>query len=424
MSQKAPLPSLTGHRLKTRKRDEKKQYDPSGFRDAILEGLEAAGDDLEAVSKFLDVSGSKLDYRRYGVNLIEILIAGGLLAPGGIILQEGENASRTNICLFGLADSMEKVKAFEQVFVKLMRRYKYLEKMHEEEMSKILVYLKGFTDDERLRLAEITALWLATGQIPPTTLRVLINEHQVKDGMALKFFMDTLATLKAEKGGNAVTTVIKRSGIESRLMEFFPPTGNQQTEENFIKTFKDRNLGEVVTFRKNYAAAESRNGVLVMIKECIDDEKTPKEIIIELKDSVNKNNISEQDALIMIWNCVMSAIEWNKKEDLLQDQALRHLKQYTTLFAAFATSSKSEIVLLNKIQEYCYENMNFLKTFNKIVLLLYKTDVLSEDAVLKWYKEAHSQRGWSVFMDQMKKFVDWLEQADEESDEDDDEDED
>merc|ERR1719216_779393 len=137
-------------------------------------------------------------------------------------------------------------------------------------MSKILVYLKGFTDEERLRLAEITALWLATGQIPPTTLRVLINEHQVKDGM----------------------------------------------------TFKERNLGEVVTFRKNYAAAESRNGVLVMIKECIEDEKTPKEIIIELKDSVAKNNISEQDALIMIWNCVMSAIEWNKKEDLLQDQAL------------------------------------------------------------------------------------------------------
>lgn len=46
MSQKAPLPSLTGHRLKTRKRDEKKAYDPQGFRDAILEGLEAAGKSL------------------------------------------------------------------------------------------------------------------------------------------------------------------------------------------------------------------------------------------------------------------------------------------------------------------------------------------------------------------------------------------
>ena len=42
MSQKAQLPSLTGHRLKTRKRDEKKQFDPVGFRDAILEGLEVS----------------------------------------------------------------------------------------------------------------------------------------------------------------------------------------------------------------------------------------------------------------------------------------------------------------------------------------------------------------------------------------------
>lgn len=74
-----------------------------------------------------------------------------------------------------------------------------------------------------------------------------------------------------------------------------------------------------------------------------------------------------------IWTCVMAAVEWNKKEDLLQDQALRHLKQYVPLFAAFASTNRSELALLNKIQEYCYDNMNFLKTFNKIILLLYKS---------------------------------------------------
>jgi len=100
--------------------------------------LEGSGDDLEAVTKFLDSagrfstftgltfslsqllldSGQKLDYRRYGVNLIEILIAGGLLAPGGIVQQEGENVCQTKVCLFGLADSMEKIRAFEQVLKK------------------------------------------------------------------------------------------------------------------------------------------------------------------------------------------------------------------------------------------------------------------------------------------------------------------
>ena len=59
--------------------DEKKQYDPTGFRDVILDGLNEAGGDLDAVNKFLEAQSSKLDYRRYGVALIEILIAGGLL---------------------------------------------------------------------------------------------------------------------------------------------------------------------------------------------------------------------------------------------------------------------------------------------------------------------------------------------------------
>lgn len=40
-------------------------------------------------------------------------------------------------------------------------------------------------------------------------------------------------------------------------------------------------------------------------------------------------------------------------------------------------------------------------------------DVLSEEVILKWYKDSHSTRGWSAFMEQMKKFVEWLEQADE-----------
>ncbi len=78
--------------------------------------------------------------------------------------------------------------------------------------------------------------------------------------------------------------------------------------------------------------------------------------------------------LSQIWTCVMASVEWNKKEDLLQDQSLRLVKKYIPLFSAFASNARSELALLNKIQEYCYDNMNFLKAFNKIVLLLYKSE--------------------------------------------------
>lgn len=43
-------------------------------------------------------------------------------------------------------------------------------------------------------------------------------------------------------------------------------------------------------------------------------------------------------------------------------------------------------------------------------------DVITEQAILKWYNESHLQKGKSVFLMQMKPMVDWLLTAEEESD--------
>lgn len=69
----------------------------------------------------------------------------------------------------------------------------------------------------------------------------------------------------------------------------------------------------------------------------------------------------------------MAAVEWNKKEDLVAEQALKHLKQYCPLLKVSTRSGKSELALMLKVQEFCYENMNFLKSFQKIIMLMYKS---------------------------------------------------
>lgn len=76
---------------------------------------------------------------------------------------------------------------------------------------------------------------------------------------------------------------------------------------------------------------------------------------------------------MQIWVVVMGRAEWNKKEELIAEQALKHLKIYTSLLGAFTTTARSELALILKVQEFCYENMNFMKVFQKIVLLLYKS---------------------------------------------------
>ena len=82
---------------------------------------------------------------------------------------------------------------------------------------------------------------------------------------------------------------------------------------------------------------------------------------------------------------MMNAVEWNKKDELVAEQALKHLKQYAVLLGSLATSTRAELNLLLKIQEYCYDNMNFLKVFQKIVVLLYKSmSQCSEICVIRW----------------------------------------
>jgi hypothetical protein len=72
----------------------------------------------------------------------------------------------------------------------------------------------------------------------------------------------------------------------------------------------------------------------------------------------------------------MSLGEWNKKEELVADQALRHLRIYSQFFQAFTTNDRSELALILKMQEYCYDNMNFMNSFYKIMVLFYKRKYL------------------------------------------------
>lgn len=50
---------------------------------------------------------------------------------------------------------------------------------------------------------------------------------------------------------------------------------------------------------------------------------------------------------------------------------------------------------------------------NPALACLKTAEVLSEEPILKWYKDAHLAKGKSVFLEQMKKFVEWLKNAEE-----------
>jgi len=418
MTTKAEKPTLQGQRIKTRKRDEKAKYDPVGFRDAILQGLGESGADLEAVNKYLDQAGSKLNYRTYGETLFDILIAGGILLPGGGISDDGcENGPiRTDMCIFRAPDnSHETLKGYANVFTRLMRRYKYLEKMFHEEVKKVLVYLKGFSSEDREKLARCLAMWITEGSLlDPKVLATLLQDHLIKDGLAADFLCEVLLTVKLTKDVNTVRSVLRKAGLDSRLMEFL--TANKRTDENFKALYTDKGLADLLDIHKSLERDSSLKELQSYLSQQIAENAPVKEIILGTQEIAKKFNIQEQQVVATAWSSVMAAVEWNKKEEMVANQALGHLRTYSPLLAFFASSDRAELTLIVRCQEYCYDNMNFMKVFHKIIMLFYKSDVLSEEAILKWYKESHSAKGKSIFLDQMKKFVEWLQNAEEESD--------
>lgn len=415
MNQKNPKPTLGGQRIKTRKRDEKEKYDPLGFRDSVITGLEKCGNDFENVSAFLDNPGNKLNYHAYGEQLFEILIAGGLLAPGGSIILEGEKP-RTSICVFEANEDSETLRSYVQLYQKLIRRFKYLQRSFDEVLDKIILFMKGFTEEQRMKLATVYAMILANSMTQGTFLSKLINEHLVKEGISLQFITRLFqAWLKEKKDAASIISTLKKNEMDDKLLDFFPP--NKRTNEQFEKHFVAAGLPKLVEFQKAQQHVGSKKEFQSQLSEMIDAKMPLKEIIANCIEQKGKgSSLTEEQVIVLTWKAVMSSVEWNKKEELVADQALRHLKVYAPLLAEFATTNTSEFILMVKIQEYCYDNMNFMKVFQKIILLMYKTDVLSEDTVLKWYKGGHAAKGKSVFLEQMKKMVEWLQSAEEETD--------
>lgn len=387
------------------------KYDASNFCEQVVGGLNAAGGSLEDVSQYLDQAGSTKDYRRYAEPLFDILLAGGMLAPGG----KRETRPRFELCVFNAEPMVEALREYLRVFVHLVRRYKYLQKSLDEEMRKILKFLKAFSDQERRSLAIFTGLCLAEPLIPATAIGSLMtSEILVKEGLSLEFSTAMFQTWINEKGIAHIGSVLRKATLEKRLLELLPP--QRQTADHFNAHFSQAGLEPLVKFRQAQENASFKKKLREELEGLFEHDALAEEIVELCQQHMASTSLTDVDVTVMLWRCIMGSVEWNKKQELVAEQALKHLKAYTGLFLPFCERGTPQLTLLIKMQEFCYDRMNFMKVFHKIVLLFYKNDVLTEQAILKWYSDAHVAKGKSVFLVQMKPMVDWLQTAEEESD--------
>lgn len=120
----------------------------------------------------------------------------------------------------------------------------------------------------------------------------------IKDGLALDFLIELFVTYKQEVGIAHLLTVLKKGGLESRLMDFLPP--NKRTEENLRAQFEEKGLSDVVKLHLAQASQEAKRNLEIQLHDDFNDNKNMKEITSNIKELSSKHDIPEHEIIVLV----------------------------------------------------------------------------------------------------------------------------
>ncbi|KAM7279862.1 hypothetical protein ACFE04_006996 [Oxalis oulophora] len=404
-------PTLGGTRIKTRKRNIAAPLDPAAFADAVVQiYLDNAGD-LELVAK--NIESSELNFSRYGDTFFEVIFTGGRTQPGTTKSDEGE---RHSFSIIDCEPTREVILPSVIYIQKVLRRRPFLIKNLENVMRRFLQSLELFEETERKKLAIFTALAFSqklSGLPPETVFQPLLKDNLVAKGIVLSFVTDFFKVYLVDNSLDDLIALLKRGKMEDNLLDFFPTA--KRSPEGFTEHFTNEGLVPLVEYHEKKTFEVKLKEMKSTLTTQISEETDVNEVIETVKQHVKDAKLPDVEAVRILWDVLMDAIQWSgKNQQQNANAALRQVKTWAKLLSSFCTSGKLELELMYKVQMQCYEDTKLMKLFPEIVRSLYDQDVLAEDTILHWFSKGTNPKGRQTFVKALEPFVTWLEEAEEE----------
>ncbi|NXC15527.1 BZW2 protein, partial [Corythaeola cristata] len=184
----------------------------------------------------------------------------------------------------------------------------------------LLLFLKAFTETEQTKLAMLSGILLANGTLPATILTSLFTDNIVKEG---NFLYDLFSYIGFNQRCILLQHVLYATH-SCLFQELFP--ANRQNVDHFAKYFTEAGLKELSDFLRVQQSLGTRKELQKELQERLSQECPIKEVVLYVKEEMKRNELPEPAVIGLLWTCVMNAVEWNKKEELVAEQALKHLK--------------------------------------------------------------------------------------------------
>jgi hypothetical protein len=216
-------------------------------------------------------AGTSLEFLKYSEQLFENLVVGGLLQPGGSYLDDKRSP------FYILQDQSElgdwnPVKGIVEVLQRVIQRYRYLQKPLEETfLPDLLGYINKWNPDQRAKLAEAVALFVADVGIAAKCLQSLAKDHVVKDGVALSFLTTFFRTYLSKQSIEHLSANLRKSGLRDILLVFPQQSRDRATLDAH---FKKEGLPQIVDWYAKAALSSVRADTISTITRMINDEES------------------------------------------------------------------------------------------------------------------------------------------------------
>mmetsp|Transcript_39858 Transcript_39858/g.97706 ORF Transcript_39858/g.97706 Transcript_39858/m.97706 type:complete len:419 (+) Transcript_39858:94-1350(+) len=403
---------------KTRKRNIALKHDPEAFRNKLLEILEETEGDVKRAIQLLDNDG--LDYSRYGEVFTEVVLAGNIVEPGGSLRGEP-----TDYCVFQ-SDGREEVTNRIDLMHQLMRRKPFLRARYDTVLGKLLLFLPCFSTRDLANFANAVAIMMFRNMITPSVLNKIGIEANVEKGFALDFVIAVMEGYLHENDHDVekMMHVLKSAGIDTGTMVEWMPS-KQRSAEGLSEHFKEKGLDRLVDQNQR----RMRQTIVTALKEGVSERIAEQENLDEIwrwvEETSKAQSVGSAERVGAVWDGVVASADLSRKTQQNRQALLQALQQNSKLLFCACKTGHDEFELVTRIQSFISQDMEMLKiaVFRDIVHLLYQTDVLSEDTILRWYRRGTtlnkgSAASSNIIRDQMEQFIKWLETADVESDDD------
>jgi len=329
---------------------------------------------------------------------------------GGIILED--DAELSPISIFNAEENTQSIKKIVDVFNLLIRRYRYLQKSFEDAISRMMRFLNRFTTAECNKLALAYTYFFITQMAPMSLLEVLFMDHLVKEGHSLQFITTIFKTFLQEQSIDHLTSMLKKNGLDDKLLEFFPVS--KRTDDFLSRHFTTEGLPEVASYHEKRIVVKQKAEFKENLQKLITEQSPLPDGLIFIKQ--HRGDVPDPDLIPLIWQAIMDSVEWNRRVEQCEEQACKQAKEWGKLLSNVINNAKTEMTLILALQTFCYEDQRFTKIFAKLVQIFYKLDILSETAIVYWHTKGAAPKGKAVFTQQLDPFVKWLNEAAEESD--------